>query len=213
MTCSCLTSCLKGEKKKSWTAWSWQIRSYPVPKNLKEVQRFLGFAEWYHKFVPRGWPKKERKTFHLESSMPACLWPIEMHCDFSTHLGSPKSRLSNPSLYWHKCNRSWSCVDPENGQWNQSSSYHLIRQTLRLQLFDFIVEYRKRKLNGAPGALSRMPPDVRFCLYSNKIDGNILISLRTSGKNNIKTISSSPNHEAASWRGLKSGTGFCCPGR
>lgn len=28
------------------------IRSYPVPKNLKEVQRFLGLAGWYHRFVP-----------------------------------------------------------------------------------------------------------------------------------------------------------------
>ncbi|KAL0186575.1 hypothetical protein M9458_018245, partial [Cirrhinus mrigala] len=28
------------------------IRSYPVPSNLKEVQRFLGLAGWYHRFVP-----------------------------------------------------------------------------------------------------------------------------------------------------------------
>lgn len=28
------------------------IRSYPVPRNIKEVQRFLGLAEWYHRFVP-----------------------------------------------------------------------------------------------------------------------------------------------------------------
>lgn len=28
------------------------IRSYPVPRNLKEVQQFLGLAGWYHRFVP-----------------------------------------------------------------------------------------------------------------------------------------------------------------
>ncbi|XDV51935.1 hypothetical protein PO909_020727 [Leuciscus waleckii] len=28
------------------------IHVYPVPKNLKEVQRFLGLAGWYHRFVP-----------------------------------------------------------------------------------------------------------------------------------------------------------------
>ncbi|KAI2647074.1 Transposon Ty3-I Gag-Pol polyprotein [Labeo rohita] len=27
------------------------IRSYPVPTNLKEVQRFLGLARWYHRFA------------------------------------------------------------------------------------------------------------------------------------------------------------------
>lgn len=29
------------------------IQQYPVPKNLKEVQRFLGMSGWYHRFVSR----------------------------------------------------------------------------------------------------------------------------------------------------------------
>ncbi len=28
------------------------IQQYPVPKNLQEVQRFLGLSGWYHRFVP-----------------------------------------------------------------------------------------------------------------------------------------------------------------
>ncbi|KAL2079452.1 hypothetical protein ACEWY4_025196 [Coilia grayii] len=28
------------------------ISHYPVPRNIKEVQRFLGLAGWYHRFVP-----------------------------------------------------------------------------------------------------------------------------------------------------------------
>lgn len=27
------------------------VRDFPVPKNLKEVQRFLGLASWYHRFI------------------------------------------------------------------------------------------------------------------------------------------------------------------
>ena len=53
----------------------------------------------------------------------------------------------------------------------------LIRWALRLQRFDFIVEYRKGKLNGAPDALSRIPPFSQCCLYSNQTEGNIPISL------------------------------------
>lgn len=73
------------------------IQSYPVPTNLKKVQRFLRLVGWFHKFVPdfskTAQPLndflKKGKTFHLESNMPACLWSSEVQFDLSTYLGSP----------------------------------------------------------------------------------------------------------------------------
>lgn len=28
------------------------IESFPVPQNIKDAQRFLGLAGWYHRFIP-----------------------------------------------------------------------------------------------------------------------------------------------------------------
>lgn len=29
------------------------VKNFPTPRNLKEVQRFLGLAGWYHRFISR----------------------------------------------------------------------------------------------------------------------------------------------------------------
>lgn len=66
--------------------------------------------------------------------------------------------------------------DHSASKWVLSSTKttsRLIRWALRLQRFDFIVEYRKGKLNSAPDAPSRIPPNVQSCLYTTKLDGNM----------------------------------------
>ncbi|KAI2646495.1 Transposon Tf2-6 polyprotein [Labeo rohita] len=55
-------------------------------------------------------------------------------------------------------------------QWVMSSTKttsRLIRWVLRLQKFDFIIEYRKGKLNVAPDALSRSSPTLSCSLYTS----------------------------------------------
>ncbi len=56
-------------------------------------------------------------------------------------------------------------------QWVMSSTKttsRLVRWALRLQKFDFVVEYRKGKLNTAPDALSRMHSRPECSLYSTQ---------------------------------------------
>ncbi len=75
------------------------IRSYPVPQNIKEVQRFLGLAGWYHRFVPIfskiaepiNALKKKGHPFHWS---PQCRETFEQ---LKAHLTSPPI-LGHPNL-------------------------------------------------------------------------------------------------------------------
>jgi len=67
------------------------IKSYPVPRNIKEVQRFLGLAGWYHRFVPKFFQIAEpinalKKKGHLFHWTPQCQEAFEQ---LKTHLTSP----------------------------------------------------------------------------------------------------------------------------
>lgn len=72
------------------------IWSYPVPTILKEVQRFLGLAGWYHWFVPNfsqtSEPidalKRKGKTFH---------WSDQCQQEFE----QLKSYLTSPPILGH----------------------------------------------------------------------------------------------------------------
>lgn len=72
------------------------ILTYPVPQTLKEVQRFLGLAGWYDRFVPNfsqiaeplNVLKKRGKSFQ---------WTLQCQQAFD-HL---KACLSSPPILGH----------------------------------------------------------------------------------------------------------------
>lgn len=43
---------MSAEGVRTETAKVEAVRNFPVPTTLKEVQRFLGLAGWYHRFIP-----------------------------------------------------------------------------------------------------------------------------------------------------------------
>ncbi len=55
------------------------IKTFPTPKTLKEVQRFLGLAAWYHRFIP----DFSSKTAPLHAlKKKEAKWTEECQCSF-----------------------------------------------------------------------------------------------------------------------------------
>ncbi len=215
------------------------IRSYPVPTCLKEGQRFLGLAGWYHRFVlnfsqiaePINALKKKGRKFHWSDQCQQAFEQLKTCLSSPPVLGHPNlqqaftvytdasdtglgavltqrreqgmeeviayaSRRLNPaetnySVTEKEClavvwalerwqhyleHRLFTVVTDHSAlQWVMSSTKttsRLIRWALRLQKFDFVIEYRKGKLNAAPDALSRM---------SNLPACNLFTSLNNEG--------------------------------
>ncbi|KAL2083737.1 hypothetical protein ACEWY4_021510 [Coilia grayii] len=200
------------------------ISHYPVPRNIKEVQRFLGLNGWYHRFVP-GFSqvaepinalKRKGRMFHWSDrcqeafdtlkgylTSPPILghpdpnYPFVVYTDASdVGLGAVLAQrkgsaieevIAYASRSLNRAERNYSTTEREclaviwalekwqhylepklftvvtdhaSLQWvlnTTKTDSRLIRWALRLQKFNFAMEYRKGTLNAAPDALSRCP--------------------------------------------------------
>lgn len=71
-------------------------RAYPVPRNIKEVQRFLGLSGWYHWFVPN-FSRIAELINALEKKGPAFYWSPQCQQAFE----QLKACLTSPSILRH----------------------------------------------------------------------------------------------------------------
>lgn len=55
--------------------------TFPAPKSLKEVQRFLGLAGWYHRFIPQ-FSEKAAPLHSLKRKGATWTWTEDFECSF-----------------------------------------------------------------------------------------------------------------------------------
>ncbi|KAI2664186.1 Retrovirus-related Pol polyprotein [Labeo rohita] len=172
------------------------VQEFPVPRNIKEVQQFLGMAGWYHRFVPcfsqvaeplnalkrKGvkfvWSAQCQDAFNTLKQLlvsppvlghPNLNLPFVVYTDASeiglgavlvqqTGLGTEEV-LAYASRTLNQAEKNYSTTEQECLAVKPNT--RLIRWALRLQEFNFTVEYRKGKYNTIPDALSRAPLDIQ----------------------------------------------------
>lgn len=213
------------EGVKADTAKTEAIQNFPIPKNLKELQRFLGMSGWYHRYVPNfsdiaeplNALKRKGVRFQWTADCQASFESLKRHLTTSPILGHPNHActfivytdasatglgavlaqrssifgiaeevLAYASRTLTSAERNYSTTEREClavvwaiGRWSHylegkpfivvtdhasllwvfnttRVNSRLIRWALRLQEFEFTLEYRKGKLNSAPDALSRV---------------------------------------------------------
>nr|XP_054598745.1 uncharacterized protein LOC129163840 [Nothobranchius furzeri] len=72
------------------------VQDFPVPQNIKELQRFLGIAGWYHRFVP-GFSQLTEPLHALKRRGAKYIWTPQCQAAFETL----KKYLVSPPILGH----------------------------------------------------------------------------------------------------------------
>ncbi|KAL0151927.1 hypothetical protein M9458_052779, partial [Cirrhinus mrigala] len=142
------------------------VAEFPPPQDLKALQRFLGLAGWYHKFIPR-FADIAAPLNHLKKK--GVKWDdIGLGAILTQHTVEGEKVVAYASRTLTGAERNYSTSEKEclavvwaveKLAWAfncPKTSSRLTCWTLRLQQFSFQVHHRKGCLNMGPDALSRV---------------------------------------------------------